>query len=54
MVGDSVSDMQLGYAMGMKTALITGKSEESEALAALPVDYRFESLLDFAQFISRT
>ncbi|MBK6933325.1 MAG: HAD family hydrolase [Saprospirales bacterium] len=54
MVGDSVSDMQLGYAMGMKTALITGKSEESEALAALLVDCRFESLLDFAQFIRRT
>lgn len=52
-VGDSASDMQLGLALGMKTVLIDGKFEDAEALASLPIDYRFESLLDFAHFILR-
>jgi histidinol-phosphate phosphatase family protein len=51
MVGDSLSDMQFGQALGMKTALIAGKSEEAEALAVFPVDGRFDSLLAFAVFV---
>ncbi len=50
--GDSVSDMELGFRLGMKTVLIHGKEEESEALAELPVDYRFDSLVHFATMIS--
>lgn len=46
--GDSISDMELGFRLGMKTVLIHGKFEEAEELAGLPVDYRFDSLLDFA------
>ncbi len=48
MVGDSISDMQLGLRLGMRTVLIHGKEEESEQLAALPLDFRFDSLADFA------
>ena len=50
MVGDSVSDMQMGKALGMTTVLIEGKFEEKEALRTLNVDHRFPSLLDFARF----
>lgn len=48
MVGDSLSDMQFGQALGMKTILIAGKNEDAEALAAFSVDERFDSLLAFA------
>ena len=51
MVGDSISDMQLGLRLGMKTVLIHGKQEEKEQLALLPLDYRFDSLLDFARHV---
>jgi len=47
--GDSISDMELGLRLGMKTVLIHGKEEESERLAALPLDFRFDSLRDFAR-----
>lgn len=52
LVGDSASDIGFAHKLGIKTALIAGKAEESEKLAALEVDGRFESLLDFAQWIS--
>jgi D-glycero-D-manno-heptose 1,7-bisphosphate phosphatase len=52
MVGDSVSDMQLGQSLGMKTVLIAGKFEETEQLAAMAVDHRFESLLAFAEYFN--
>ncbi|TNE66198.1 MAG: HAD family hydrolase [Bacteroidetes bacterium] len=52
-VGDSASDMRLGQALGMKTVLIAGKFEEAEKLAALEVDHRFDSLLDFAIHLER-
>ena len=48
MVGDSISDMQLGFRLGMKTVLIHGKAEEAELLKDLPVDYRFDTLSEFA------
>lgn len=50
--GDSLSDMQFGQALGMQTALIAGKTEESQALSGLAVSGRFESLLAFAEFVS--
>lgn len=50
-VGDSVSDMELGFRLGMKTVLIHGKEEEAEVLAELPVDYRFDSLVHFARWV---
>jgi histidinol-phosphate phosphatase family protein len=52
--GDSFSDMQLGLRLGMKTVLIHGKEEESEQLAALSLDFRFDSLEEFAQHFFTT
>ena len=52
MVGDSASDMLFGQKLGMRTVLIAGKTEEAVALAALSVDFRFASLLDFARFFN--
>ncbi|HNE27696.1 MAG TPA: HAD family hydrolase [Saprospiraceae bacterium] len=51
MVGDSASDMVFGQVLGMRTVLIEGKFEEAEILAEMTIDYRFESLLDFARFL---
>jgi D-glycero-D-manno-heptose 1,7-bisphosphate phosphatase len=50
MVGDSISDIQFGQALGMKTALIEGKAEESEARQHLHTDFKGEDLMAFAQF----
>jgi D-glycero-D-manno-heptose 1,7-bisphosphate phosphatase len=51
MVGDSASDMVFGTQLGMKTVLLPGKFEDADALANMSVDYRFENLLAFAQYI---
>lgn len=48
MVGDSISDMELGLRLGMTTVLIHGKVEEAELLKDMAVDYRFDSLAEFA------
>lgn len=50
MVGDSVSDMEFGFELGMKTALIPDKPEEREgyALLAPRIDWICNSLADFA------
>ncbi len=50
MVGDSLSDMQLGASLGMRTALIAGKDEDAAALSAFPVTVRLDSLWDFARY----
>jgi HAD superfamily hydrolase (TIGR01662 family) len=50
MVGDSASDIEFGKRLGMKTALVEGKTEEKERLATLDVDWRGASLLEFTQF----
>ena len=50
MVGDSASDIRFGQALGMHTVLIAGKTEEAEELSAMRVDFRFDSLFDFARF----
>ncbi len=51
MVGDSASDIEFGQRLGMRTVLIEGKFEEAEILAEMTVDFRFETLLDFARFL---
>ncbi|MEO1518385.1 MAG: HAD-IIIA family hydrolase [Bacteroidota bacterium] len=48
MIGDSVSDMQFGQALGMYTVLIPSKEEEKDAYAALQVDERVDGLAQFA------
>ena len=52
LVGDSASDIRFGQALGMHTALISGKIEEAEELATMKIDFRFDSLLHFARFIA--
>lgn len=52
LVGDSASDIRFGQALGMHTVLIAGKTEEAAELAAMKVDFRFDSLFQFAGFIS--
>ncbi|MBN8684322.1 MAG: HAD family hydrolase [Chitinophagales bacterium] len=52
MVGDSLSDIAFGQALGMRTALIEGKAEEAEAAAAIQTEGRFPDLPAFARFIS--
>ncbi len=51
MVGDSVSDMAFGQALGMRLVLINGKMEDSEALKNMKIDFRFDSVLAFARFV---
>ncbi|MEZ4919209.1 MAG: HAD family hydrolase [Saprospiraceae bacterium] len=51
MVGDSVSDIELGLRLGMRTVLIHGKDEESQQLDSMPVDLRFDALIDFADYL---
>ena len=52
MVGDSVSDIGFGASLGMRTVLIAGKTEEAGGLAGLKVDFRFDSLLQFARYMA--
>jgi D-glycero-D-manno-heptose 1,7-bisphosphate phosphatase len=52
LVGDSASDIRFGQALGMHTALISGKIEEAEELAAMKIDFQFDLLLHFARFIT--
>ena len=52
MVGDSASDMLFGQALGMRTVLIAGKTEEAAALVGMDLDFRFDTLLGFAQFFN--
>lgn len=51
-VGDSASDMVFGQRLGMTTVILPGKFEDADALAAMQVDFRFGSLLDFARWVS--
>ena len=52
MVGDSVSDMEFAERLGMRKVLIRGKIEELDKLEKVELDFAFDSLLDFARFIS--
>jgi len=51
MVGDSFSDMEFGWQLGMRTIFIEGKEEENERTAKIPVDARFENLWQFAEYL---
>ena len=57
-IGDSFSDIQFGTKLGMQTLLIPSKAEDQikieEALVNDPdfyLNYRFDSLIDFASFL---
>lgn len=56
MVGDSASDIEFGYQLGMQTVLIEGKMDEVEKLAGIPemIHLRFASLWDYACQIKST
>ena len=51
MVGDSVSDMQFGFGLGMWTVLVEGKEEEKEAAATIRVNQRTPSLAVWTDLI---
>jgi len=48
MVGDSISDIELGKRLGMKTVLVDTKQEEKNKTALLEVDFRVQNLYEFA------
>ncbi len=48
MVGDSLSDIAFGRALGMQTILIEGKAEETEAAMDIEVTGRYSSLWAWA------
>ena len=50
MVGDSVSDIQFGQQLGMKTALVLGKMEEKGQQKIIVPDFTGQSLADFAEY----
>ncbi len=49
MVGDSISDMEFGQRLGMKTVYLPTKEEEHAAGKLLKVDMRVESLWEFVE-----
>ncbi|HHH50669.1 MAG TPA: HAD-IIIA family hydrolase [Saprospiraceae bacterium] len=51
-VGDSISDMQFGIQLNMKTVLIETKKEELLQSRRMNIDLRFKSLIDFANFLA--
>ena len=51
MVGDSISDIQFGKRLNMKTVLIETKKEELEQSRQMNIDFRFKSLIEFANFL---
>ena len=53
-VGDSISDMEFGFGLGMWTVLVEGKEEEKEAAATIRVDQRVTALAAWAQLITTT
>jgi histidinol-phosphate phosphatase family protein len=52
MVGDSMSDIEFADRLGLHTVLIRGKIEELDLLSTVKVDFAFDSLLEFAKFMS--
>lgn len=51
-VGDSASDLDFGSRLGMKTALVEGKTEENYLFEKMTMDWRGASLLAFAEWLS--
>ena len=52
MVGDSIGDMEFADRLGIRKVMIRGKIEELDQLGKLELDFIFDSLLDFAQFLA--
>lgn len=52
MVGDSVSDMGFAQTLGIRPVLIHGKIEEVADLSSMKIDYQFDSLLEFARWVT--
>ena len=52
MVGDSVSDMEFAQKLGIRPVLILGKIEEVAALSRMNLEHKFDSLLEFSQWIN--
>ncbi len=52
MVGDSVADMEFAQKLGIRSVLIRGKIEEVAALSRMKIDCQFDSLLEFARWIT--
>lgn len=52
MVGDSISDMEFGQRLGMKTVWVEGKEEERAAAQALALDARVANLAAFADLVN--
>lgn len=50
MAGDSISDMEFGLRLSMKTVFIQTKPEDVEAAKALPIDSMCDSLLEFKSY----
>lgn len=46
MVGDSISDMEFAFRLGMKSVLVSGKTEEIIKNQSLKVDFRLTQLRD--------
>lgn len=54
MVGDSISDMEFGKALGMYVVLVAGKKEEYDAQHNVCVDFRAKNLLDFIENVEKS
>ena len=52
MVGDSVSDMEFAQALGIRPVLIRGKLEDVAAISQMNIELQFDSLLEFARWMS--
>lgn len=52
MAGDSASDMEFALRLGIRPVLIRGKFEDLEATSNMKIDLRFDSLLEFARWVS--
>ena len=48
-VGDSISDIEMGHRLGMVKVFIEGKDEDPHRLIELKPDYQFKSLAEFAK-----
>ncbi len=54
MVGDSISDMEFGKALGMYVVLVAGKKEEYDAQLNVCVDFRAKNLFNFIENVEKS
>ena len=52
MVGDSISDMDFGKRLGMKTVFLTTKEEEQAKAEKLVVDFRLNQLIELLPILN--